>query len=282
MADAETLKAEVTAKIPESAAADAENNDEDIAPSTENTKEGNDKDDELNKERLTRTLFVGNVTNKATLKDIRKQFRVFGKIENVRIRNVVSSNPKLSKKVAFLSKSLATFVDTFSAYVVFAKVADVDEVMKKACKDLHMTLFMETHIRVMPADCDYVGPRRHSAFIGNLPFDCTEEEMITSFRPIAEKLDSRLMNVRVNRDKTTGIGRGIGFVTLDDDVAVQSLMNMAGEVKVRNNVVRISKARKEQKRNTKTFKRLKANKRIEKKQDRKKKWVDSQKRRKQN
>lgn len=224
-----------------------------------------DENDDFDEERLSRTLFVGNVSQDVKPQKLQRLFKRFGGVESVRIRNIISSNSKVSKRISVLSKKTANFVDTVNAYVVFKPTESIADVLRNACKELHLSLFKEKHIRVLPAAKTKVGNKRHSAFIGNIPFDCTEEEMIATFAPIARQLDVCMLNVRLNRDKDTGVGRGIGYVTLDDELGVQSLINMSGEVKIRKNSLRISKAAKESNRNSKTYKRAMRKDRLEKK-----------------
>lgn len=231
--------------------------EESESPKNENQAGTADDDDDagLAEERLNRTLFVGNVSAKAKAQDVKRMFKKYGPIETVRIRNAVSNNSKLPKKVAYLAQRMSRFVDSVSAYVVFKPAEDVDDRLAKACAELHFAELKGKHIRVTPAIQTKTGPKKRSAFIGNVPFDCTEEEFITTFLPVAEKIGTKLLNVRLNRDQDTGIGRGIGFVTLSDDVAVQALINMSGEISIRNNKLRITWADKSQNRLSHTYKR---------------------------
>lgn len=205
-------------------------------------------------ERMQRTLFVGNVAQNTTRKDIRKLFQQYGEIESVRIRNVIAVNPKIPKKVALLSNRLAKFADSFSAYVVFKSQDNLETILKKACKEQNMVLFMEKHLRVMLAIQNRLGPRRQSIFVGNLPFDCSEEELIEAFKPIAEGVGVNLLNVRVNRDRDTGVGRGVGFVSFDDDLGVQASLNNVGNISIRNRDVRVERAMKTKNMKSKSYK----------------------------
>ena len=207
--------------------------------------------------RLVRTLFVGNVPQEATRKDLKKLFKQFGKVESIRIRGVVPVNPKIPKRVAFLTKKIADFSDSFQAYVVFEDKEDVTEVMNTACKELNMTVFQKHHIRVMPASQKRQGPRKQSLFLGNLPFDCSEEDIVSAFKGLADSLGVKILNVRVNRDKDTGVGRGVGFISFDDALGIRGCINAAGEVKIKDRVLRMEPASKMKKVNTKTFKRQK-------------------------
>lgn len=235
---------------PEIIESDSEDNDE------VNNADGDDAD--LTEEnRLQRTIFVGNVSEKASAKDVKKLFKTFGPIETVRIRNVFPGNPKIPKKVALLAERMSRFVDSHTAYVVFKDSHDISEVVKKACLERHFTNFKDRHIRVTPAVDNRTGPSRRTVFVGNVPFDCSEEEFITTFFDVAKSVGSNLLNIRLNRDLDTGVCRGTGFASFPDDVDVQAVLNMAGEIKIRNKVLRIFRAQKENNKLSKTHKRHK-------------------------
>lgn len=215
-----------------------------------------------NDPRLFRTLFVGNISQATKSKDIKKLFKPFGRIESVRIRGVVPVNPKIPKRTALMTHRLADFSDSFQAYVVFEDNEQVGRIMNEACQKLNMTVFMEHHIRVMPAGHQRQGSRAQSLFLGNLPFDCSEEELITTFKELTEHIGVEVINARVNRDKDTGVGRGIGFITFSDSLGVQGCMNAMGDVRIRGRVVRMEPATKMKKKNTKTHRRGKANEKM--------------------
>lgn len=258
-ADAETGQLLKTSKVVEIDEEDAEVRPE--AKRGDNVSElasGSKKDAAAGYEtdpRLPRTLFVGNVSQKATQKDIKKLFKPFGKVETVRMRGVVPVNPKIPKRTALLTNRLAEFSDSFQAYVVFKEAEDINTILEGACQKLNMTVFKERHIRVMPASQKRQGPRKLSLFLGNLPFDCSEEELLTAFKELTESLGVQILNVRVNRDKDTGVGRGVGFITFSDSLGVQGCINAMGEVKIRDRVVRMEPASKMKKTNTKTYRR---------------------------
>lgn len=211
-------------------------------------------EDPLEGERLERTLFVGNVSQSATRRDIKRLFKDCAPVETVRIRNIRAANPKIPKKAALFTNKLASFADTFSAYVVFKKNAKMSSIIEAACKKRNLTLFMEKHIIVTPASHSKGGPIRQSVFLGNLPFDCKDEELVNAFISVAKVNDVQLLNVRVNRDKDTGVGRGTGFVAFDDVNGVQACLNLEGQVKIRDRVIRMERALKTKKLNTKTVK----------------------------
>lgn len=126
--------------------------------------------------------------------------------------------------------------------------------VRAACAALNLTIVDGKHLRVTPA-MHTRSPVRQSVFVGNLPFDVTEEELITLFKDAGKDAGANLVGVRVTRDSETGMGRGVGFVSYDDALGVRAVVNQAGELKIRGRVVRMEPAAKEKKRNSKTFKR---------------------------
>lgn len=213
--------------------------------------------EQFEEDRLKRTVFVGNISLEAKAVHLRRLFKPYGRIETVRIRNIIPESPNVPKKVALLAQRMSQYADSFSAFVVFAETENVENVVSRACTDLHFKELLGKHIRVTPACQTVTGPKRKSAFIGNLPFDCTEEEFITTFLAVAKELGTNLLNVRLNRDQDTGVGRGIGFVTLSDEIAVQALINKSGDISIRNNTLRISAASKREHSLSTTYKRRK-------------------------
>lgn len=226
-------------------------------PARSDANEGEESPKHANEdERLHRTVFVGNVPLEACQRDIKKLFQPFGRIESVRIRGVTPVNPKLPKRVAFVTGKFAQFADSHQAYVVFAEEEGFEKAMDDAIDHLNMTIYTGHHLRVKHA-----GPSKRrggivSVFVGNLPFDCREEELIKTFQGVAKQVGAKIMDARVNRDQDTGVGRGIGFVSFNDSLAVQACMNEAENLKIRGRVVRVEAADKERKRNTKTSKRI--------------------------
>ncbi|KAI0565107.1 RNA-binding protein [Gracilaria domingensis] len=215
------------------------------------------EENDYGQSRHTRTLFVGNVDKSATGKDIKKLFKRFGPIESVRIRGVISQGRKIPKKAAFITGRVSEKVDSFRAYIVFHPHPELLKTMENACKEMNMTVFKDKHIRVMPAAVQRIGKQRMSLFVGNLPFDCAEEELIEVFQPIAEENNIRLVGARCNRDTDTGACRGVGFVSFDDILGIRAALNKVGELKIRGRVLRMEQADKMKDKKSKVYKRYK-------------------------
>src|SRR5699024_10222243 len=61
------------------------------------------KDGKSDVEKLSRTLFIGNLPSGFVLKDLKKNLSEYGSIISIRVRGVAPAKETLSKKVAFLS-----------------------------------------------------------------------------------------------------------------------------------------------------------------------------------
>lgn len=219
---------------------------------------------------LQRTIVVGNVSLDASAEDLEKLFQNFGTVETVQVRKFFRQNKEIPKKVYLLADRMTRFDDSHAAYVVFADSPDVLNILREACIQRHLVEFKGKHIRVFPAIVTRSGALRSSVLIANLPFTCTEEDVIPVFLGVAQKLGSRLLNVRLNVDLDTGVCRGTGFVSFPNSSDAEAVMNMAGDIKIKNKVVRISKAQKEKNRLSKTYKRIK-------KKERKNQWPNARK-----
>ncbi|GMF38703.1 unnamed protein product [Phytophthora lilii] len=168
-------------------------------------------------EKNRRTVFVGNVSLDATQKDIKNHFSGCGKVESVRLRHLPiagcavdqAGNQKLMMKVCAIKKILTTAKDNCNAYVTFVEKSSVEAALK-----LNGTTLVEKKIRV--DRCDPVIDARRSVFIGNVPLKCTDEQMLQFFakRLRTEEEPDPIENVRLIRDRESGLGKGFGYLLL--------------------------------------------------------------------
>lgn len=192
-------------------------------------------------ERNNRTIFVGNIPNSMTQKEIIKLFKCCGAIEAARIRNVVPEKEKLAPKVALLADKMHPKVDSFNAYVVFEDVESV----KKAL-EMNGKLVEKHHIRVdratrPKAKKETLASRKKSVFVGNLRFDCRDDDLINHF----EKIGS-VNYVRIVRDRTSGLGKGFGFVVFHERDSVKKALEL-NETNFKGRSLRVKKVDKETK-----------------------------------
>eukprot|EP00051_Salpingoeca_urceolata_P013124 m.164072 g.164072 ORF g.164072 m.164072 type:complete len:255 (+) comp17705_c0_seq3:1220-1984(+) len=89
-----------------------------------------------------------------------------------------------------------------TAYIVF-----LDKESAEAATASNQTEFMGHHLRVdLAASSGKFDPKK-SVFVGNLPFDATEEQVIEFFSECGS-----VQAVRIVRDKSTSIGKGFCYV----------------------------------------------------------------------
>ncbi|KAI1284845.1 RNA-binding protein 34 [Halotydeus destructor] len=154
-------------------------------------------------EKNARTIFVGNLPTSASQKDLMKLFSEYGKIESVRLRNVVPSKLKISKKIAAQSKKfIHEKSNGINAYVVFKERDSAINALAK-----NSTKFEDRTLRVDGATHNKADNSK-SVFVGSLPLDVKDDALREFFQPYG-----KVEAVRVVRDAQTGIGKGIAFVT---------------------------------------------------------------------
>ncbi|CEG38888.1 rna recognition motif-containing family protein [Plasmopara halstedii] len=176
-----------------------------------------------------RTIFVGNVSLDATQKDIKSHFSGCGKVENVRLRHLPiagcavdeAGNQKLMMKVCANKKILTTAKDNCNAYVTFAEEKSVEAALK-----LNGSTLANKKIRVDRSDP--VIDARRSVFIGNVPFKCTDEQMLQFFlkRLKTDEEPEPIDNVRLIRDRESGLGKGFGYLLLKTPALVAKTLTL--------------------------------------------------------
>ena len=203
-------------------------------------------------EKRQRTLFVGNVSSAVTKKALKRIFGEFGSVESVRFRsqplNLEEKMPyqdtALTRRIAAV-KGLVNAERTQKAYVVFKE----EESAKKALA-LNMTKVEGKHIMV-----DFAGEKSTSrggssvqydpamsVFLGNLAVDVEEEEIIELFDSANHlpQIQGEIEAVRVVHDKSTGLGKGIGYVLFKTKKAAKAALELNGE-KLKDRALRVMK-----------------------------------------
>lgn len=241
-------------KAEEEKAADAAAAAEEVAPETE----GEEKKDEnkegkrdRTKQRENRTLqksnarasaaenaltvFVGNMPLTMNEKSVRRIFSDFGTISSVRMRNLLPANEKLTKRVTHLTGKLNDKQSSLTFYVKFGAEESVEKALK-----YNGTKLDDHVIRV-----DKVGSKKKefgkdmAIFVGNLPFEITEDALITFFSAQIGPVEA----VRIVRDKDTGKGKGFAFVNFKQDSSVSLALSME-TIKMEKRDLRITKVMK--------------------------------------
>lgn len=109
----------------------------------------------------------------------------------------------------------------------------------RACLVENSILFEGKHLRVDLAAKDRKNDTKKSVFIGNLPFNISEEKVWDFFGTCGQ-----VTNVRLVRDRKTNLGKGFGYVTFAEKSAIELALQLAGS-ECAGRQIRISKCTKE-------------------------------------
>ncbi len=189
-------------------------------------------------EKLSRTLFVGNVPvtaaiDRKTARDLKSLFAAKGPVESLRFRSIAFSQPG-ARKVAFINAEFRKNFSTCNAYVVMETREGAIEALS-----LNATIFADRHLRVdLAASGDDQSTKmntKKSVFIGNLSMEIEEEPVWRFFGQVGH-----VTNVRLIRDKVTNLGKGIGYVTFASKDSVELALKLAGNV-LEKRPIRISR-----------------------------------------
>ncbi|CAI5715992.1 unnamed protein product [Peronospora destructor] len=203
--------------------------------------EQNKKESTMEDEKDRRTVFVGNVSLDATKKDIKNHFAVCGKVENMRLRNLPiagcavgqAGNQKLMMKVCANKKILTTAKDNCNAYVTFVEEKSVDAALK-----FNGTILVQKKIRVDRSKL--VVDARRSVFLGNVPLKCTDDQVVEFFtkRLKTKEEPEPIENVRIFRDRESGLGKGFGFLLLKTRALVAKTLSIR-DLRMENRELRV-------------------------------------------
>ncbi|KAK4469678.1 hypothetical protein MN116_007206 [Schistosoma mekongi] len=228
----------------------------------------------LSNERLSRTLFVGNLPLNISKKRIETLFNNVlknGKIsssdccvESIRFRGVVpvtGGTSKLARKRAAITGEFSGVSKFRMGYVVLTTKVGIPVALSlNGCclnsdgfvvnsEELVNGMGNDTiesnnnvnnnnmyHIRVdrVTDNKTHCKSSDNCVFLGNLPFDCTEEEV----HNILSTLGS-ITNVRLVRDSQTGAVRGFGYVTFSDSSIIPLAIRSSNLLSIRGRQIRI-------------------------------------------
>ncbi|CAL1278316.1 unnamed protein product [Larinioides sclopetarius] len=186
-------------------------------------------------ERLSRTLFIGNLPVKMTRQGLQKLFAPFGSIETCRLRGSVPVKATIPKKVAAIKNQFHAGQKSCIGYVVFKDAKDAAEALS-----LNGDLVGDHHIVVNPASSTNekkTYDEKRSVFIGNLPFDVEDEAIWSAFAACGE-----VEAVRAIRDPETGAGKGFGYVLFKNIDSKEAALKMEG-IEISNRKIRIKEVK---------------------------------------
>merc|ERR1711874_173606 len=189
------------------------------------------KEKKLDFEMEGRTIFVGNLPTSIKKKHLKKLFANFGKIETVRFRCAGRPDLKTTKKVAVITRKFHDDRDNINAYVRFSNEAEATA----ACAVNGQTVEGHT-VRVDMALDGKKHDQRKDVFLGNLHYNTKEDDVKKVFEKCGEIVDVRLI-----RDATTGIGKGFGYVNFATADAVELAVRL-NKVEINGRQARVGRS----------------------------------------
>lgn len=182
-----------------------------------------------NEEEDNRTIFVGNICNTTTRKEVKAIFKECGPIEAVRIRCQVLTDPEethrsVGRGIRVLRGDIKKDEKaTAVAYVLFANKASVGKALEK-----NSVIFNGRHIVVTELGVDGAAyPPETSVFLGNVAYDATEED-VWSFFALHGLHD--IKRARLVRDRETGSCKGFGYVEFSSPSSVKKAIETRGNL----------------------------------------------------
>lgn len=146
-------------------------------------------------------------------------------------------NQRLVKKVSANKRLLSEAKDAFNAYVVFSR----DE-SAAAALAANNRVVEGHHLRVDRVGGAATRDPARTVFLGNVAFDATEEEVRAHFAAAlaAEGGDAAVEGVRLVRDAETQMGKGFGFVLLQDKATAAAALRLLHESKLKGRPLRVT------------------------------------------
>lgn len=176
-----------------------------------------------------KTIFVGNIPINLKKEKIKKLFRKYGAVENVRIRGIPVADLKTSKKVAAIKREFHPDRNSVYAFIRFQNADDA----KKAEAE-NGELFEGHHLRVHCCESDEKPDESKAIFVGNLPFSAEDEELWNLFKSCGP-----ISHIRIVRDGRTAMSKGFGYVNFKDADSVQLALELE-KVVLKDRELRIS------------------------------------------
>ncbi|XP_067000963.2 RNA-binding protein 34 isoform X2 [Anabrus simplex] len=190
----------------------------------------------VDEEKESRTIFVKNLPNKLKKSKIRKLFDKYGTIQSVRLRCVALSDPRIPKKVAVIKEKFHPDRSNISAFICFESSESAT-----AALAANGMVIDDHHVLVDKAIQEKTHDQRRAVFVGNVPFAAEEDDLWKLFEGCGNIVD-----IRIIRDRNTGIGKGFAYVNFESPDAVELALNLNGE-KLKERELRISRASKKPK-----------------------------------
>ena len=162
---------------------------------------------ESESDKLLRTIFVGNLPASVTPKQLKRHFVAYGEVDSVRLRSAAAANPKMSQRAAVITGEVTG--DSIHAYVVFTQRTSIARAIA-ATGSLAFGRHLRIDTAARPGESSAAVSQHDSrkcVFLGNLPFDVTDETLWSIFGDCGQ-----IQYVRVVREPKTQQGKGFGYI----------------------------------------------------------------------
>ncbi|XP_043332992.1 RNA-binding protein 34 isoform X2 [Cervus elaphus] len=162
----------------------------------------NQEEERLKNER---TVFVGNLPVTCNKKKLKSFFKEYGQIESVRFRSLIPAEGTLSKKLAAIKRKIHPDQKNINAYVVFKDESAATKALERNGAQFAEGFRVRVDLATETSSRD-----KRSVFVGNLPYKVEESAVEKHFLACGN-----VVAVRIVRDQVTGVGRGFGYVLFE-------------------------------------------------------------------
>lgn len=173
----------------------------------------NEEEERLKNER---TVFVGNLPVTCNKKKLKSFFKEYGQIESVRFRCVIPAEGTLSKKLAAIKRKMHPDQKNINAYVVFKDETAATKALNRNGAQIADGFRIRVDLASETSSRD-----KRSVFVGNLPYKIEESAVEDHFLDCGS-----IVAVRIVRDRVTGLGRGFGYVLFENTDAVHLALKL--------------------------------------------------------
>ncbi|XP_006216535.1 RNA-binding protein 34 isoform X1 [Vicugna pacos] len=175
--------------------------------------QSNQEEERLKNER---TVFVGNLPVTCNKKKLKSLFKEYGQIESVRFRSLIPAEGTLSKKLAAITRKVHPDQKNINAYVVFKDESAATRALERNGAQIADGFRIRVDLASESSSRD-----KRSVFVGNLPYKIEESAVEKHFLDCGS-----VVAVRVVRDQVTGAGRGFGYVLFENTDAVHLALKL--------------------------------------------------------
>ncbi|KAB0352541.1 hypothetical protein FD754_017398 [Muntiacus muntjak] len=180
----------------------------------------NQEEERLKNER---TVFVGNLPVTCNKKKLKSFFKEYGQIESVRFRSLFSPPVPLTLSLRVASfffflcrRKIHPDQKNINAYVVFKDESAATKALERNGAQFAEGFRVRVDLATETSSRD-----KRSVFVGNLPYKVEESAVEKHFLACGN-----VVAVRIVRDQVTGVGRGFGYVLFENTDAVHLALKL--------------------------------------------------------